>query len=395
MKVVFVNKPRVAVVYHFFPHYRRAVIHELMNSAVYDYVFVGDAHDPYDSGIRPFEFGDRSKFLETSSRLILKKYLLQNKVVSLIFRKDINTIIYLSDPRFLTTWFSAALARLSGKRILFWSHGWTHPDGLVKDWARRALYSLANGLLLYGHRARKIGIHKGFRPQNLYVIYNSLDYETQKILREKITQEQIEQARANLFNNPSLPLVICTSRLIRSKRIDQLLESAIRLREQQCNVNILLVGDGPERTALQKQAAEYNLPVNFYGECYDETTLSLLFSAANITVAPGNVGLTAIHSLVFGTPVITHNDLDKQMPEVEAIVPGVNGDLFQWGDIDDLARVIRKWVVPKTDNLRKNCYLPIDLLYNPQMQRSRIEQAISGEPYRQNLLEPDLSQVNV
>ena len=42
-------------------------------------------------------------------------------------------------------------------------------------------------------------------------------------------------------------------------------------------------------------------------------------------VSPGNVGLTAIHSLSYGTPVLTHNNFNNQMPEVESIQPGFNG----------------------------------------------------------------------
>ena len=53
-----------------------------------------------------------------------------------------------------------------------------------------------------------------------------------------------------------------------------------------------------------------------------------------------NVGLTAIHSLSFGTPVLTHNNFDNQMPEVQAINEGENGGFFIENDLEDLIKKI-------------------------------------------------------
>lgn len=64
----------------------------------------------------------------------------------------------------------------------------------------------------------------------------------------------------------------------------------------------------------------------FYGSCYDEQTNAELIYNADMCVAPGNVGLTAIHAMTFGCPVITHSDFKWQMPEFEAIHPGKTGD---------------------------------------------------------------------
>ena len=46
----------------------------------------------------------------------------------------------------------------------------------------------------------------------------------------------------------------------------------------------------------------------FYGACYDESKLGELIFNADLCVSPGNVGLTAVHSMGYGTPVITHNN---------------------------------------------------------------------------------------
>ena len=55
-------------------------------------------------------------------------------------------------------------------------------------------------------------------------------------------------------------------------------------------------------------------------------------------VSPGNVGLTAIHSLTYGTPVLTHDDFNFQMPEAEAIKENISGIFFRINNANDLSK---------------------------------------------------------
>ena len=66
-----------------------------------------------------------------------------------------------------------------------------------------------------------------------------------------------------------------------------------------------------------------------YGACYDDLTLAELFYNSHVCVSPGNVGLTAIHALSFGCPVISHGNFPYQMPEFESIIPSITGDFLQ------------------------------------------------------------------
>lgn len=380
---------KVAIVYHFFPHYRAPINLELMQSKKYDYIFVGDDHDPSNTGIKAWYIDDKLRYVRTKSRFIGGRLLIQSGLIQLAFRKDIGTIIYLGVAQAFTTWFSALVARLAGKRVLFWTHGWPRREGGIKDVFRSAFYSLAHGLLLYGNRAKAIGIEKKFNPSKLYVVYNSLDYNLQKDLRSSYTRDDILRVRRRLFGNYELPLIICTTRLIRPKRLDLLLEAIYHLKILNHKINLLLVGDGPERSSLEQFSKTHNLSVNFFGECYDEKTLAELIMAANVTVVPGEVGLTAIHSLVYGIPVITHDNPDDQGPESEAIILGVTGGLFKQGDSKDLARAIREWTSEEilSTEVRIRCYELIDRFYNPEYQKSVIEQAIDGIPAHDTLWE--------
>ena len=54
-------------------------------------------------------------------------------------------------------------------------------------------------------------------------------------------------------------------------------------------------------------------------------------------VSPGNVGLNAVHALSYGTPVITHNNVNNQMPEHETIIENFNGCFHKENDINSIA----------------------------------------------------------
>jgi hypothetical protein len=86
-----------------------------------------------------------------------------------------------------------------------------------------------------------------------------------------------------------------------------------------------------------------------------------------------------MHSLGYGTPVITHGDLDYQMPEVESVIPGVTGDFFRRNDVSDLSDKLLQWSKrPRTSAERQNCIAIVESTYSPRSQLAAIETALSS-----------------
>lgn len=355
-----------------------------------DYLFVGDRTDP-EGAIKACD-SSQFNFLHAPCTILFGPLLWQRGILRLAWSRKIDAMIFLGNVNFLSTWTAAALAGLRGKRVLFWTHGWLCEERGVKGVVRKLFYRLADGLLLYGRRAKAIGIRRGFSASRLYVIYNSLDYEAQQAARESVSDARLMKIRADLFaNDPDVPVLICTSRLTALRGLEQLIEAMRYLRNQGIRSNLLLVGEGPERRKLENLADRLGVPVHFYGACYDERRLAELIMAANVTVSAGPIGLTAIHSLAYGTPVITHGDADHQGPEWEAIVQGETGDYFRRGDVEDLAQVLGRWCArPWPDPaLRRRCIDIVDRFYNPQYQSHVIGRAVAGEPCESDHLSSD------
>lgn len=375
------SKPKVVIVYHFFAHYRQAIIHALMASRGFDYFFAGALVDP-DKSIKETVIPE-SYFSHAPCRRIFLGLLFQRGLIRLSLRRNISAIVFLGDAHFVMTWVAAVIARILGKRVLFWTHGWKTQESVIKGLTKSLFYRLPHGLLLYGNRSKQIGMAKGFEAEKLYVIYNSLDYQAQRNIRRHISNCELETLRKSLFRESTTPLVVCTARLTAACQFTLLLDAMDKLRAEGHIVNALLIGDGPELSSLQSLVRARQLPVIFYGPCYNEEQLAQMIMSANVTVSPGKVGLTAMHSLAYGTPVITHDNFDAQMPEYEAIIPGKTGDFFRYEDSADLARLIKLWTLKgdiRTDQEREACYEVIEKRYNPELQRKVIESALEGKP---------------
>lgn len=373
-------RPRVAVIYHFFPHYRAPVVEALARSRVADFTFIGDDHEFLNS-IEPARFSPDVRWILAPTHHLFGPFMWQWGAIRWAVSRRFDTVVLHAVPHWPCTWVGALLARLLGKRVFFWGHGFLYRPTGLKGVLRRLFHRLPHAHLFYGWLAKAYAIEAGWPPESLHVIANSLDAARQRELRQQWNPDHGWRLRAELFGDASIPVIGCTSRLIRMRRLPDLLEAVALLHRSGVRVNVLLVGDGPERQHLREMAERLGVRVHFEGACYDERRIGDLIMSCNVTVSPGKTGLTVIHSLGFGVPVVSHDDSDDQAPEWEAIIPGQTGSLFRRGDVESLAEAIRPWLVSGavTDSVRDACVGIVERLWNPEFQRRAIERAVCGE----------------
>jgi glycosyltransferase involved in cell wall biosynthesis len=368
-------KVRVAVIYDGFPHYRKGVIEELAASDKCTYFFFGDA-DYRDASIKSYDFKSEHNVVRTRS-LSVGPFYLQWNILNNLIRNRISHCIFLGNPRFLSYWVLTPILRSMGKTVHFWSHGWVaREEPRMTRYFKDLFFRLPNGLLLYGCRAREIGLSRGFSPDRVHVVNNSLDYPFQRRLFESLAEISRTALRQELQLPVAAKIVICTARVTEKCRFDLLIQAASKLRSQSLDLYVLIVGDGPEREALGALAASLGVAHRFWGACYEEATIAKLYKASDLTVSPGKVGLTAIHSMAYGTPVISHDNFDRQMPECAAIVPGITGDFFAENSVDALAEAIGKWFRRHSSKPERACICRIEAEFTPVFQRKAIERAL-------------------
>lgn len=301
----------------------------------------------------------------------------QRNVVRLLSRYD--TFLMLGELKCISTWIMLIARRcfFRKKRIYIWSHGWYGREGLFKRILKRCFFSMADGVLLYGNYAKEIAQMQGYKKDNLFVIHNSLDYSKQSTCREQMKDTSVYQQH---FGN-DYPVLLFIGRLTKVKKLDLLIKAVAKLRNDGKNFNVVMVGDGEERLKLERIARDKGLENStwFYGKCYDEEQNAQLIYSADLCVSPGNVGLTAVHCMTYGTPVLTHDNRALQMPEFEAVKPGVTGDFFKYNDISSLVFAIEKWFSQpqySRSAIRKACFEEIDNYWTPSFQMNVIKQVI-------------------
>ena len=385
----------IAIVYHYIAHYRYPIFSELCKSPEFQFIIISGTEldyeiktvDPKYANISVEEGGLRWEFVK-NIWLFNKRLLWQKGLIKKCLTNKFEACIFLGDVHFITTWISAIILRIKGKKVYFWTHGVYEEEKGLKNYFRLKFYKLADGLFLYGNYAAKMIEKKGIENNKLHVIYNSLDYEAHLKLRDSISEEVLKKKKAEYFPDPSLPQLIFIGRLTRQKKVHQIIEAVKELRDEHLRLNVLLVGDGEEEVRIKELVRRYDLGKNvfFFGPSYNEFDNFILIAGSDISVSPGDVGLTAIHSLSCGTPVITHNNFIQQMPEFEAIIPGYNGDFYEMDNIHALSTVIKNWLKVNTnrEKIRTNCYNIIDEKYNPDYQLKTIINVLKNDKVSQN-----------
>jgi alpha-1,6-mannosyltransferase len=104
---------------------------------------------------------------------------------------------------------------------------------------------------------------------------------------------------------PNQILLVHCGRLSVEKRADRSIDAVAALRDAGTEARLVVVGDGPLRARLQRQAAR--LPIDFTGFVSDRRAVAELLASADVALAPGpheTFGLAALESLACGTPAV-------------------------------------------------------------------------------------------
>jgi glycosyltransferase involved in cell wall biosynthesis len=126
--------------------------------------------------------------------------------------------------------------------------------------------------------------------------------------------------------------ILFVGRLQDRKRVDLLLRACAR---QQSKPVLWIVGDGPARSALEREARRSYPSTQFKGAQQGEA-LETLYRRADLFVLPGTGGLAVQQAMAHGLPVVVAEGDGSQRD----LVKEQNGWLVPPGDLDALAAAI-------------------------------------------------------
>jgi glycosyltransferase involved in cell wall biosynthesis len=135
------------------------------------------------------------------------------------------------------------------------------------------------------------------------------------------------------------PLLLSIGRLTEKARTEILLDALAHISGS--NVKLVVIGEGPRREALQRQARELGLEhsVVWLGAMFDEQQIAPWMMAATAFVYAGEVGLSLIHAFAYGLPAIISQG-GRHNPEGLLFEDGRYGATFVSGDAKSLSEVL-------------------------------------------------------
>ena len=160
--------------------------------------------------------------------------------------------------------------------------------------------------------------------------------------------------------DPAAPEILSLGRLIAHKRHDLVLEAVAIMRAEKIPVRLGIVGDGPDREALERLAEDLGIrdDVNFYGALPHDHQVWALLRGARVLAAPTEregFGLAIAEALAAGLAVVTTTHADNEARHL--VDDGETGSLITSGDPGELAEAITAWLCdPRDRNSRAQTF---------------------------------------
>lgn len=366
---------KLCFVTNYASHYHLAKWQLLAKEFDVDFVFEHDMSKA--KGVKQMDLSLVNAKTITVKNFYFRNHMIwQHGIIKMAFKKDYDRFIVTEEVTCISSWIMAFIVKFKKHQKFYRGdgHGWYGNEGVIKRIIKKLAFRLSDGEFVYGNYARNIMIKNGLDGNKIWVVHNSLNHAEQLKYRGYIS----DIYRKHFGNNN--PVLLFIGRLISSKRLDMILSALERIRSERVECNCVFIGDGEMKRELMEETnrKKLNQQVWFYGACYSEREISELITNASLCVSPGNIGLTAMHSLVYGTPVITSNDFSNQGPEFEAVKPGITGDFFEAGNVDDLSQKIMSWLQMYQDReqIRENCYQEIDNYWTPEFKVNVIKKVL-------------------
>ena len=228
-----------------------------------------------------------------------------------------DALIVEANPRYLSTPAAINWTRRMNVPVIGWGLGappLAGPLAGLRRSARLRFLSRFDALITYSRRGAQEYAATGFPAERIFVAPNAST--------PRPTSPPLPRPPA--FSEK--PNILFVGRLQARKRLDLLLQACAAL-PTALQPRLVIVGDGPERAALESLAAQIYPSAEFVAALHG-AALAPYFTAADLFVLPGTGGLAVQEAMSYGLPVIMGQ-----------------GD----GTNDDLVRPENGWQIPPDD----------------------------------------------
>ena len=214
-----------------------------------------------------------------------------------------DSLIVEANPRYPATSSAVKWMHSRGRKVLGWGLGsppLSAPLAGFRQRGRLSFLSRFDALISYSQRGAEEYAALGFPREKIFVAYNSVSPKP---------TFNVERLTLNVK-----PVILFVGRLQARKRVDYLLRACA---EMESKPRLIIVGDGPERAALESLAKDVYPAAEFAGARHG-AEIKPYFAEADLFVLPGTGGLAVQEAMSHGLPVIvakgdgTQDDLVRE-----------------------------------------------------------------------------------
>ncbi len=304
-------------IYNQFSHYRNELFQNLIAK--------------YDTDLKIYYGSNSFDLINQLGRSELKNIYIKNILIwqtgsiDKFFKTPKNSVFILTgEVNIISNWMICILGLFSSKRVFLHTHGFTFRENWFLRVCRFTFYKLADGIIVYDNFQANYA--KRFFHLNAVSINNSISYN------------DLLRIRNGVKWNIDADKLLYIGRVTKQKNLEWLIQSI-----SNTDFELVLIGPIQENYEFElvNLAKISNVNLLILGEIYNNEVLLEFANDALCTILPGNCGLSGLHSLQLGLPVVTHNDRRTQTPEFNYVIDGFNGFTYEKDSSKDLIECIR------------------------------------------------------
>lgn len=226
-----------------------------------------------------------------------------------------DALIVEANPRYPATPSAVRWMHARGRPVIGWGLGSPPLSGPLagfRQTRRLGFLRRFEALIAYSRRGADEYAALGFPREKIFVAYNA------------VSPAPLAPPPPKLRSFNLQPTLLFVGRLQARKRVDSLIRACAQLEPRP---RLVIVGDGPERPALERLAAQILPSAQFAGARHGDE-LKPFYAEADLFVLPGTGGLAVQEAMSHALPVVV-----------------AQGD----GTQDDLVRPANGWQIPADD----------------------------------------------
>jgi glycosyltransferase involved in cell wall biosynthesis len=207
-----------------------------------------------------------------------------------------SALIVEANPRYLATSPAVKWMHARGRKVIGWGLG-----APKATWTWSRFIRQFDAMISYSQRGADEYATLGFPREKIFVAHNSVSPAP-------------NQKPDNRPSDIDRATILFVGRLQARKRVDYLL---LACAEMESKPRLIIVGDGPERAALESLARDVYPAAEFIGAKHG-IEIKPYFAEADLFVLPGTGGLAVQEAMSYGLPVIvakgdgTQDDLVRE-----------------------------------------------------------------------------------